>query len=61
MDKRTDLILKTAKEVAVKYIETGRLPLSSFTDAFATIYRAVDKVVPPSEIEPGAEGDEAEI
>lgn len=56
MDKRTDLILKAAKEVAVKYIETGRLPLSSFTDAFETIYRAVDRMVPRPEGDPDLDG-----
>ena len=48
MKSRTDLVLKAAKEVAVKYIETGRLSLSGFPKAFAEIYGAIDQVVPDS-------------
>ncbi len=44
--KRKEMVLRAAKEVAVKYIETGRLPLSNFEEAFATIYRAIDQAVP---------------
>ena len=39
-------MLKAAKEVAVKYIETGRLSLSGFPKAFSEIYGAIDQVVP---------------
>lgn len=46
MRTRTDLVLKTAKEVAVKFIETGRLSLSGFPEAFKTIYESIDQVVP---------------
>lgn len=46
--KREEMVLRAAKEVAVKYIETGRLPLSNFEEAFALIHRAVDSVVPSS-------------
>lgn len=44
--KREEMVLRAAKEVAVKYIETGRLPLSNFEEAFALIHRSVDSVVP---------------
>lgn len=47
--KRDEMVLRAAKEVAVKYIETGRLPLSNFEEAFALIHRAVDAVVPAAE------------
>ena len=46
MRSRTDLVLKAAKEVAVKYIESGRLSLTNFGEAFASIYEAIDRVVP---------------
>ncbi len=46
MRSRTDLVLKAAKEVAVKFIETGRLSLSGFPEAFKTIYEAIDQAVP---------------
>jgi hypothetical protein len=46
MKDRTEQVLRTAKEVALKYIETGRLPLTSFGEAFAAIYQAVERVVP---------------
>ena len=49
MKSRVDLVLRTAKEVAVKYIESGQLPLSSFGKAFPVIYQAVDETVPDEE------------
>ncbi|MBW1712942.1 MAG: hypothetical protein JRJ59_07330 [Deltaproteobacteria bacterium] len=62
MKSRTDLVLKAAKEVAVKYIETGRLSLSGFEQAFATIYQAIDRVVPrpgPAQDGQDTQGQEA--
>jgi hypothetical protein len=38
-------ILKTAKEIVVKFIETGRLSPASFSDTFKTVYRTVEKTV----------------
>ena len=52
MRSRTDLVLKAAKEVTVKFIETGRLSLSGFPEAFKSIYESIDRVVPES---PGEE------
>ena len=49
MKSRSDMVLKAAKEVAVKYIETNRLPLAKFSEAFNAIYAAVDQAVPPEE------------
>jgi len=45
MKSRTDVVLRAAKEVAVKYIESGQLPLSSFDKAFRKIYHAIDRAV----------------
>jgi hypothetical protein len=38
-------ILKTAKEVVIKFIECGRLSPSGFAEAFLGIYKAVDETV----------------
>jgi hypothetical protein len=38
-------ILKTAKEVAIKFIECGRLSPSGFAETFQGIYKAVDDTV----------------
>jgi hypothetical protein len=36
-----DTILKVAKEVAVKFIEVGRLTPSNFDETFKSIYKSV--------------------
>jgi hypothetical protein len=51
MKSRSDIILKVAKEVAVKYIETGRLPLSNFSQGFSTIYQTIEQTVPAAKSE----------
>jgi hypothetical protein len=38
-------ILKTAKEIVVKFIETGRLSPSGFGETFKSVYRTVEKTV----------------
>jgi hypothetical protein len=38
-------ILRTAKEIVVKFIETGRVSPTGFRDAFENIYRAVADTV----------------
>jgi len=38
-------ILKTAKEVVIKFIECGRLSPSGFAEAFQNIYRTVEETV----------------
>jgi hypothetical protein len=38
-------VLRTAKEIVVKFIETGRISPAGFSDVFKTIYRTVDNVV----------------
>ncbi|BDD86849.1 hypothetical protein [Desulfofustis limnaeus] len=44
-----DTILKIAKEIAVKFIEVGRLTPSTFDETFKAIYRTVDEAVPRHE------------
>lgn len=34
-------VLKTAKEIVVKFIETGRISPSGFPEAFKSVYMAV--------------------
>ena len=41
-------ILRAAKEIVVKFIETGRVSPTGFPEAFRSIYRAVDETVKAS-------------
>ncbi len=45
MKPEDELILKVTKEIALKYIEIGRLAISSFDEAFRSIYRTVEETV----------------
>lgn len=45
LSPREEACLKTAKEIAVKFIETGRISVASFGEAFNQIYRAVKDTV----------------
>ncbi|MFO7706740.1 MAG: conjugal transfer protein TraB [Desulfobacterales bacterium] len=56
-------VLKTAKEVVIKFIECGRLSPSGFAETFQSVYKAVDDTVkaherapenPPQPKAPGA-------
>ncbi|MGD9096927.1 MAG: hypothetical protein PVF97_02505 [Desulfobacterales bacterium] len=38
-------ILRTAKEIVVKFIETGRVSPTGFPEAFRSIYRTIEKTV----------------
>ena len=38
-------VLRAAKEIVVKFIETGRVSPTGFPDAFRTIYETVATVV----------------
>lgn len=42
---REEQILRTSKEIAVKFIEVGRISPSSFAEGFRTIYRTIDATV----------------
>ncbi len=46
--KDEELILKTVKEIVVKFIEVGNISPSSFHDHFPNIYRTVENVVKAS-------------
>lgn len=38
-------ILRASKEIAVKFIEVGRLSPTGFAETFKTIYESIDKTV----------------
>jgi hypothetical protein len=42
-------ILKAAKEIVVKFIETGRVSPTAFGETFQTIYRSVEATVKGSD------------
>ncbi len=41
MGSKEDQVLRTAKEVVVKFIEIGRISPANFPEHFKTIYEAV--------------------
>jgi hypothetical protein len=45
LSPRQEAYLKASKEIAVKFIETGRLSAAAFGETFAQIYRAVKQTV----------------
>jgi hypothetical protein len=54
-------ILRAAKEIVVKFIETGRLSPTAFEPTFKTIYRAVQQTVkgPSAQTNPDDETSES--
>lgn len=38
-------ILRASKEIAVKFIEVGRLSPTGFAETFKTIYKSIDETV----------------
>jgi hypothetical protein len=49
--KREELVLKTAKEIVVKFIEVGNISPTSFHDHFRSIYQTVEASVRAAEAE----------
>jgi hypothetical protein len=45
MASMDEQILKTAKEIVVKFIETGRLSPTAFPEVFQSIYQTVAETV----------------
>ncbi len=41
----SETILKISKEIAVKFIEVGRITPATFPDAFTTIYSTINQAV----------------
>ena len=52
-------ILRTAKEIVVKFIETGRVSPTGFREAFENIYRSVAETVRAAQPQ-GEENDPSE-
>lgn len=49
MGSTDEHILRTAKEIVVKFIETGRVSPTGFNETFKSIYKAVEEAVKSSE------------
>jgi hypothetical protein len=48
MSSMDEHILKTTKEIVVKFIETGRISPSGFSESFKSIYHTIDETVKES-------------
>lgn len=57
MNKKEELILKTTKEIVVKFIETGRVYPSSFEENYRLVNRVVRESAPEEEQAPGRESE----
>ncbi|MCF8068598.1 MAG: hypothetical protein K9L30_08450 [Desulfobacterales bacterium] len=42
---KDDQVLRTAKEIVVKFIETGRVSPTGFDETFKSIYRSISEAV----------------
>lgn len=45
LSPRQEAYLKAAKEIAVKFIETGRLSVAAFNENFESIYRTIERTL----------------
>ncbi|MBI4764238.1 MAG: hypothetical protein HY787_06510 [Deltaproteobacteria bacterium] len=45
MKPEEEMVLKVTKEIVIKYIEIGRLPLTGFNEAFKAVYSTVQETV----------------
>ena len=45
MSSMDEHILKTTKEIIVKFIETGRISPNGFSESFKSIYHTIDETV----------------
>lgn len=48
MNKENELALKVTKEIIVKFIEVGRLSVSSFEESWNLVHRAIRASLNPS-------------
>jgi len=58
--KQEELVLKTVKEIVVKFIEVGNISPASFHDHFRNIYKTVDAAVKNASTQPGPEDSSAD-
>ena len=56
MVDQDEQILRASKEIVVKFIETGRISPTGFSEAFKSIYRTVDETVKHAAAVQSAEG-----
>jgi len=57
VDKIQDKALQVAKEIVVKFVETGRISPSNFTEHFSRIYLEVLRTITTHEPYPGQPRD----
>jgi len=57
VDKIQDKALQVAKEIVVKFVETGRISPSNFTDHFSRIYLEVLRTISEHTPYPGQNKD----
>lgn len=57
MDKIQDKALQVAKEIVVKFVETGRISPSNFTEHFSRIYLEVLRTITEHTPYPGPPRD----
>ena len=50
-----ELILRSTKEIVVKFIETGRVGPAGFQEIFKTVYKTVEQTVKGLQEDEGAE------
>jgi predicted transcriptional regulator len=55
-----ELILKTTKEIVVKFIETGRVGPAGFHEMFKTVYTTVEKIAKGSQQPPEQDTEETD-
>ncbi len=55
MDKAEEQILRAAKEIIVKFIETGRITPTTFSEHFKNIYGTIEELVHKPDMELSSE------
>ncbi len=55
MSSIDELILRSTKEIVVKFIETGRVGPAGFQEIFKTVYKTVEQTVKGLQEDEGAE------
>jgi hypothetical protein len=55
MSSIDELILRSTKEIVVKFIETGRVGPAGFQETFKTVYKTVEQTVKGLQENEGAE------
>ena len=61
MGSTEEQILRTAKEIVVKFIETGRVSPAGFAELFTSVYRTIDATVKASAPDGGGQASGAPV